>query len=654
MQRDPIRGFITMSGQRGIYTGMNIDGTDGKSAFFAYGRGGEATENDGIVVAQESVREFQVITNGFNAEYGENGGGYLNVITKSGTNELKGSAFYFLRDDSMATDLPGSEVDAARGIDGSTPVNEFSRDNYGLSLGGPIKQDRTHFFLSYDGTSRDEPFSDDLRTRGAYDAILQRAEDDPAFLALIEGYTPNNDGIAAPDPDEGRTASGNFVRSVDNQILFGKIDHQFNDANSFSLRGNLTEFERTSTFKDEESLKVEDTTSWVGSLVSVIGSSGVNEARIQIAGDDLDRLSQRVGEPIEAQIRFRFGSSDSVGKFDFLPILVEESKLQVQESFSYLYGSHDLKFGLDYHEDSLAQLFAGSKDGRYDFGSMEDFLNNDASQVRFYFGDVTFPNYDEKQEILAFYAQDSWKARPNLSINYGFRYSQTINPDGLIHVFPEGRDIPDDTDNFGPRFGFAWSPEGDTTSVVRGGIGLFFGRTPTLLFASQIQENGLFPNFGRVTVRPGDIGFVPFGDPIDNENPPPDTIPSTSYLDPNFQDQETVRFNLGYEREVLDGWTAGADLVYAEGSKLQRNFNDQLVVTGHDAGRTAHLGRFTRQSGLQHDLRAPLQRRVRVHGADVQDEQALQRQVPGQRPLHVVRGQGHRFQRAQRHVGHRR
>jgi len=536
VQTDPARGFITMSGQRGVYTGLNIDGTDGKSAFFAYGRGGEATENDGLVVAQDSVKEFQVITNGFAPEYGENSGGYLNVITQSGTNDLKGTAFYFFRDQSMATDFPSSEVDKARGVDGSSPVNDFSRDNYGFSLGGPIQQDKTHFFFSYDGTKRDEPFQDTLRTIGAYDAIVQRGQTEPDFLALIEGYTRNADG----------TASGNFLRSVDNQIYFGKIDHQFGDSNSFTVRGNITNYERTSTFKDEESLKVEDTTSWVASLVSVVGSSGVNEARFQIATDKLDRLSQRVGEPIEAEIRFRFGASDSVGKFDFLPILVDEDSMQIQESFSYLFGDHDMKFGVDYHKDNMKQLFAGSLDGRYDFGSIEDFLNNNASAVRFYFGDVTFPNYDEAQEIYALYAQDSWKPRSDLSVNYGFRFSQTLNPDNLAHIFPQGRDIPDDTNNFGPRIGFAWTPEGETNSVVRGGVGIFFGRTPTLLFASQVQENGLYPNFGRITVRPGDVGFVPLGTPVDNENPPPTTIPSTSYLDPNFKDQETVRYNLGY------------------------------------------------------------------------------------------------------------
>ena len=582
VQNDSVRGFITVSGQRGIYTGLNIDGTSGKSAFFAYGRGGEATENSGLVVAQDSVKEFQVITNGFAPEYGANGGGYLNVVTKSGTNDLKGTLFYQYKDDSLVEDLPSSDLDDFRGIDGSREQDEFEDENYGASIGGPIVRDRTHFFFTFDQRDQSSPFTDDLRTRGAYDAILQRAQDDPNFLALVDGYSPNNDGVAAPDPVNGRTATGLFTRTVENLILFGKVSHQLNASNTASLQFNITDFERGSNFADEESKKTEETSSIIGSLLSVIGDNMINEFRFQVAEDDLGRESLRVGQPIEAQIRFRFGSRDSVGKFDFLPILAEEDKTQVQNNFSYLFGSHDLKFGIDYQKDDLAQLFAGSRDGRYDYSSMDAFLNNEATQVRIYFGNVSFPNYDETQEVLGLFAQDSWKVSESLTVNYGLRYQKTDNPDGLEHIFPEGRNIPDD-DSIDPRLGFAWTPGGDGTQVVRGGFGVFTGRTPTLLFASQVQENGIFPNFGRVTVRPGDAGFVPLGTPIDNQNPPLDTIPSTSFVDPSFEDAETTRFNLGYEKNFYAGWVGSADLVYAEGENLQSNVDQNAILAGYDA-----------------------------------------------------------------------
>ena len=575
MQNDSVRGFVTMSGQRGIYSGLNIDGTSAKSAFFGYGRGGEATENDGLVIAQDSVKEFQVVTSSFAPEYGANGGGYINVVTKGGTNQLKGSAFYYFRDDSFSEDFKASPLTKFRdpGAEANEP-SEFSRDNWGLSLGGPIAKDKTHFFFSYDQTLRNSPTFNSLGSE-TVSLLQQRGATEPGFLNLLDGYEILGDG----------SARGVFAREVDNLILFGKIDHQINDSNSLSARVNMTDYERLSSFKDEESEKTEETLSFVGSWVSVIGAGGLNEVRVQVATDELDRLSQRVGEPIEAQIRFRFGDFDSVGKFDFLPIFVEEDKLQVQETFSYLFGEHDLKFGIDYQEDDLAQLFAGSRDGRYDFTSAENFLNNEASNVRIYFGDVNFPNYDETQSLLGIYFQDSWKPSTDLTISYGIRYNQTNNPGDLAHLFPEGREIPDDDDNWAPRLGFTWSPSGDGSDVVRGGVGIFYGRTPSLIFASQLQQNGLFPNFGRVNVGPDDIGYVPLGENIDNENPPLDAPNSPSFVDPSFEDPETLRVNLGYERQLAANWVGTVDLTYAETDKLQSSVERNRTISYDEFGR---------------------------------------------------------------------
>lgn len=582
VQRDRSRGFLTMAGQRGMYSGLSVDGADNKSTFFGYGRGGEATENDGLIVAQDTVRQFQVITNGFSAEYGRHGGAFVNVVTKSGTNEVRGSAFAFFRDDSMAEDLPSSPLDDFNDRDGSRPVSEFDTQNYGFSIGGPFREDRTHYYFGVDLRDQDIPFTRSLRSTGVnstYDLITQRAQNEPAFLALIEGFERNADG----------SATGLFLRSVSNQILFGKLDHQINDANLITLRANWTDFERESSFLDEESLKTEDTLSIIGSMTSVIGNRGVNELRIQSAEDNLDRESAHVGKPIEAKIRFRFGSRDQVGKDYWLPIYTEETQLQVKDDFSYLFGAHDLKFGVDYSRDNMAQLFAGFRDGRYDFNSPEDFLSNEAGFALILFGHTDFPNFDETQSALAVYGQDSLK-RDNLTLNYGLRYTSTDNPDGLEHVMPEGRAIPD-TQNLAPRFGFALASD-EGRSVLRGGIGFFFGRTPTLLFANQVTSNGLPPNYGVVGVWPGRTGYVPLGTSIDNGNAPSGLIPALSYVDPAYDDAQTLRASLGWERELTGGWSTGVDVVYAEATGLQRNTDLNRQFGGYDEyGRPMWAGR---------------------------------------------------------------
>jgi outer membrane receptor protein involved in Fe transport len=600
VEDDASRGFITMSGQRGIYSGMRIDGASGKNAFFGYALGGEATENDGLTVGQDSVKEFQIIQNGFNPEYGLDGGGFVNVITKSGTNQFHGTAFYYYTDDGMSEDIERSPLDLFLDPN-AQPIepNEFERENWGLTAGGPIKRDKAHWFISYDDTERNSPFVDRLNTRGIFDAVTVRGQTDPAYLDLIAGYEPINDGLSAADcaadprglaaclAASGRRALGVFGRIVDNTILLGKVDLYPTQDHSVSLRYNYTDYERTSTFLDEESQKVEKTDSIIGGWVGVFGGRALNDLRFQYATDDLTRGNLRVGSPIEYELTFQassagnFNAGDTLGKQDFLPILADTTTFEVRENFSYLFGEHDLKFGVDYSSDNMEQLFAGAKDGDYTFQTMQQFLTNSPINAVIYFGDVSFPNYDETQDVYGAYAQDSWRPTGRLAINYGIRYGKTDNPDDLVHSLPEGRNIPDDS-HWEPRIGFTYQLGEQRSSLIRGGYGVFYGRTPTLLFASQVQENGVFPNFGRVTVRPGDAAFVPPGAPIPNENPPLNTIPSTSYVDPAFEDMQNTRYNVGYEREIGTNWVGTVDVLYAEGENLQRNYNDQTVVVGYD------------------------------------------------------------------------
>jgi hypothetical protein len=135
---DPSRGFIAMAGQRGVYSGLRVDGTSAKNAFFGYANGGEATENDGLIIGQESVREFQIVQNGFNPEYGLDGGGFVNVITKSGTNQFHGTGFYYYTDESFAEDIPATPFAKFTNPSVSdTEPNEFERENFGVTAGGP-------------------------------------------------------------------------------------------------------------------------------------------------------------------------------------------------------------------------------------------------------------------------------------------------------------------------------------------------------------------------------------------------------------------------------------------------------------------------------------------------------------------------------------
>ena len=573
---EPQRGGISLSGQRGINSGLTIDGADAKSAFFGYGRGGEATENGGLVVAQESVKEFQVVTSGYSAEAGRSGGGYINVVTKAGTNHFAGSGFFFFRDQRLVARLPQSPLDAHRGIaasDDRYEVDEFERYNWGASFGGPIVRDRTHFFLSYDQTARRQPFIQNIRGAGQYDAVLARYPD------LVTGFHPNGDD----------TASGQFVRETDNLILFGKLNHRVSDEHSLTLRYNVTDFARTSDYVAEESRKLQRTHALVGSVVSLLGDTGVNEFRVQYAYDDLDRLANLSDTALQANFRIFEPSFGAFGKPWWLPIYVDEEKFELQERFSFLSGNHEIRLGFDYSRDDLSEYFAGNADGRYDFNTIGDFVAGDAARARIFFGDVSNPNFDVTQQTLGFYLQDTWSPSARLTLNAGARWDGTFNPSRIEHVLSEGTSIPNDLDNVSPRAGFVYSLDAD--SIVRGGAGIFYGRTPTVLFFSAYSDTGVFPRYGNAVVSPGQTGFVPLGSEIDNANPPAGLIPALSYVHPDFEDPRTTRLNLGYEREVARDLAASLDFVYARGDLLASNVDANAPAPGRDAfGRPVYSG----------------------------------------------------------------
>ena len=171
-------------------------------------------------------------------------------------------------------------------------------------------------------------------------------------------------------------------------------------------------------------------------------------------------------------------------------------------------------------------------------------------------------------------------------------------------MFAPAREIPDD-EHVAPRFGFTYTPGDSGKDVIRGGFGVFYGRTPSLIFASQVQQPGIFPFLGRINVQPGDIGFVPIGTSIDNENPPLGAPNSPAFVDPSFKDAKTTRFNIGYERQIMTDWAAGVDVVYAEGDNLQSNVELNRTVSFDAFGRPVYSSTrpnpdfneiFTRQS----------------------------------------------------------
>ncbi len=523
---DPSRGQISLAGQRGINTNVNVDGVDYNQPFFGGIRGGERS-NSAFTLPQEAIREFQVVSSGYSAEFGRSSGGVVNVGTKSGTNDLRGSAFLMWRPEDLA--LGNEFTDALR----EQKLNALSipiiiaptQTQFGGSLGGPIAKDKLFFFASYE----QQQFS------------VRRA----VAQTTLVGFTPS---AAQAEPFNTYTAAQTkFDQTNDAKSFLGKIDWEINGANRFNVRYNYsknnaengvstgeTSLDPT-TFRSlaTNGTEIDKNNAVVGQLVSSFSSRLVNEVRFQWAKEERPRLSNANQVSVVTNI-------GELGTRTFLPTTQDDKRYQVMDSMTFSTGSHTIKFGGEYSKIKVAQAFGFNQFGNYTFSGLSDtagILNAlsatpgttagklgrfDVSQARFNQQIGNLQAAFDVQE-LSFFGQDSWRATQKLTINFGLRYEKQYNPSAeatntpVINAikaatFPllGGRSvdptlIPDSKHQWGPRLGFAYDLMGDGKTVIRAYSGVYYARTPAIVLAAP------FNNFrnpaGDLSVQLGPAAF---------------------------------------------------------------------------------------------------------------------------------------------------
>jgi Carboxypeptidase regulatory-like domain/TonB dependent receptor-like, beta-barrel len=579
------RGTLSLSGERGINTSVTVDGMDFNNAFFG-GTVGGAEGRAPLAISQESIKEFSVVTNGASVEYGRSGGGFVNIITKSGTNSLHGSGFYFKQPQSLISDFPAV---------GPTPGREASdqeKTQYGASIGGPLVKDKLFYFVSYD--NQDQSITVPILSS----QLL------PAFFNTYPELA----------------SSPQYVQTQDGSVLFGRVDYQMNPAHRFMLRGNVNDYEgingtsnsqsRADTYNGIEGL---DTKAYVGSWSGQFGANWLNDLNLNYINEETPREDKGLNLP-EIQVGgLRFG------EVSFLPIQTTNKRKAFADTVSYLRERHVFKAGVDYNDTSVDQVFKGNWRGVFIFANNADFLAGRWREYR-QFGGLNGLTSDQagkaafSQKETAFFLQDQWFMRANVTLSAGIRVESLDNPDDPIlnPSDPNGRGglnlsarIPDSNNQLSPRFGISWAP--DEKTAVRFSVGRYWSRTPALLWAQPFTANGVrgaqlsvFATQvnGVVTGPPTDPlglgwgsgatavnnGFDPVG--IERVNFGPGTrvsTPTVFTVDPDFENPYTDRVTLGVEREILPRISLGLDFTYAEGNQLQRLTDINRVYSGGTA-----------------------------------------------------------------------
>ncbi|HEX2344830.1 MAG TPA: TonB-dependent receptor [Vicinamibacterales bacterium] len=598
---------ISINGQRGIYNNVMIDGADANNPFFGEQRGGQRPK---YIISLEAVKEFQVVTDGGSAEFGRSAGGFVNMVTKSGTNRLQGTGFYFGRYGwTLSENSDGTKDD------------DFSQHQWGGSLGGPIKRDRTFFFVSYDQNEEKR-----LKSKAAFE--------DPAI-------NPNNEGTRLLNilatrfglPNEGGAANP-MPQTNDALVLLGKVDanltaqHQVSARYAYSWSQQLNgTFDVPTWTNSANGIEKDRSHSIVGQLNSTLGTSLLNEARIQYAEEPRPRPYPGPDLPDTAIGNFPGGVDRSFrfGRPFFLPVdPATDKRFQIADSVSLVRGAHLFKFGGEVNWTSMTQVFVGFARGRYIFtGGMDQFeayLNNSTSAAalssfvlylqRVPLGGRSIED-SGRQDIPvwepAIFFQDKWNIRSNITLNLGLRWEGYNSPGSLTDpgetpyaryfsdpAFPtDTGEIPDDWSGWQPRVGITWDPTGEGKTVIRGNAGLFKARTPSLIWANPRTANGvIFATYtGVIVPGVGNLGVPTFPNLVSN----PSTeggAPGIAVVDKDFKNPESRQIGVSVEHEVVQNFAVGVAYNFAKTRYLSR-FTDPNVdfsFTTNAEGRRIYAG----------------------------------------------------------------
>jgi outer membrane receptor protein involved in Fe transport len=565
--RDTRGGDISFAGQRGVLNSIVIDGADNNNTFFGQALGRTGSGRAPYQFSQDAVAEFQVNRNAYSAEYGRAGGAVINVVTKSGTNDFHGSAFEFFRDKSLNANTWANKVATPIRPRGAFRINQF-----GGSLGGPIQKDKAFFFLSYDGQRRQIPNTITPLTVTVPASVLTSS--DPA--------TQRGLGLV-------REANQDYVLTRDQDVFLAKVDYQISQKHRLSARYNHQNFtggnnESTGATSAEEHTgnSLVHTRSLNAVFTSVFSSSLFNEVRAQFARDE---------EPGEAntdapEVTAREGSATVLvfGRNFFSPRETTIKRFQIADTLTTIRGAHSFKGGFDLNFDSIFNFFPGNFGGRYLFNSLASLGrgvpngSGENYQQAFAGPGTTGPETHPDLKEYALFVQDEWKATRKLTLNFGLRYDlQDIaqpdvrNPDPQLAA--AGIDtsvIPVDKNNIAPRLGFSFTPNART--VVRGGYGLFYGRTPSIMIGTAHSGNAI--NVQTVTFTgalvptyPNVFTTIPTGAALPR--------PSIQFFDPDFENPQVHQASLGLERALGTDLTVAVSYMFVAGRNLalSRDFN---------------------------------------------------------------------------------
>jgi outer membrane receptor for ferrienterochelin and colicin len=580
---------MNVAGRNNRYNSIQIDGAVNNDLFGLADTGTPGGQTDAQPISLDAVQELQLVVSPYDVRQGGFTGGGVNAVTRSGTNEWSGSVFGSQR----SPDLTGE-------CKGCTPVSDFEQDQYGLRLGGPIVRDRLFFFVNGEQNRKTQPTGFYAEGAGA------RVRDDVAGNAakfrqiLIDRY----------DYDPGPLTD--FPAATNSDLAFARLDWNVNSSNQLTLRHNYVDAARDVwggrsesryTFETATYAQADKTNSSVAQLNSVFSANAYNEARVSLQTIRDERSIPVIFPSVEVGPGGARNGQLTAGTERFSGAnALDQDIFEFTDDFTYVYNAHTLTVGTHNEFFEFKNLFLSEFYGYYYFNDLAAFEAGTPLEYRISFATGDDPGRPTAFEAgqYGFYVNDAWRVSDALSLTVGLRGDKPTFPEAPSfneNVFNRigfrTDEIPSEDVVWSPRVGFNWQPGGSGNQQVRGGVGIFAGRTP------YVWVSNAFANTGVESLALSCTGTCQ----RPTFNPDPFSQPrevgvggalSVDLIDPDFEFPRVLRATLGYDRELFFGVRGSAEVLWSQTQQDVFYYNVNRVQTGVNPldGRPMFTGRI--------------------------------------------------------------
>ena len=610
-------GLSSFRGLSSLYNGNSVDGANNSQAFFSEARGRAIIVS--YVYSADSIKEFQVANSNYSAELGQAAGGVVNAVTKSGTNVLHGDLFWNLRYPNLnALDPLGK----SRGIFTQTV---HQQNQFGGSVSAPIIKDKLFFFGTYDGFRKVNPILyTSTQPISTINSFVCPVAVSASACANAKAYITSQN-------------LGAFPRNLKQDVFLGKLDYQLNQNNHLSAVFNFQNWQEPYGYNTSPTVNNGGATQnghgatherfFIANWTTNFSTNKVNDLRFQWGRDYEFDTTNSAGPSISLLNIASYGETSALPR----PAFPDEHRIQISDNFSWVKGRHLLKMGVDFNfiHELLINLFQG--DGNYSYNTTTAFAGcpsgpnatfcrwvADATGTNVGTG-VTGQHYSSFTQVndpvthvgkddfynndYAGYIEDTWKVRPNVTLNLGARYDlQTVpappkpnTASPLLTLYTSTLNI--DKKNIAPRIGFSWQFLGNT--VLRGGYGMFYAKTSNSTYYALRVENGVYqqtfsgcgpsgitscaPTFPNVFfVPPGPAVAAPFAGALTPQVViPGGTLPANSAaahgMTPNFVNPLAHEAELAIERQLPGRMTFSASYLFTHGAHLPSSYDANVA-----------------------------------------------------------------------------